>query len=80
LQKFKNHKFRPEIAIRIPEEQFWWNLGDKWYDYDGLECSSGECQRTRHSKVTLRVSYGAFFVPRRWKTTAASGNFDVDLR
>ena len=81
LQKFKGHKLRPEMAIRIPEQHFWWGLGDAWSDYDGLECLGGECQPTRHSKVKLHVSYGPFFVPRRWKwkTTTVSGSFDVEL-
>ena len=60
----------------IPEEIFWERLGDKWYDYPGLGCSSAECQRATHSKVQVLHISRSF---RLRRITDISGNFVVDL-
>jgi hypothetical protein len=80
LQKLKGRQLRPEIVLTIPEERFWEYLENKWYDYPGLDCSDGECQRTTHSKVqVLHVSHSHYVPFRRRKTASISGNFVVEL-
>jgi hypothetical protein len=80
LQKLNGRELRPEIALMIPEETFWETLGDKWYDYPGVDCASAECQGTTHSKVqVLHISRSPFIPFHLQRTTNISGNFVVDL-
>jgi hypothetical protein len=80
LQRLKRHELRPQIALFIPEQRLWERLGDKWYDFPGLDCSSGTCQRTTHSMVqVLHVSHSLSMPFRLRKTTGISGNFVVEL-
>jgi hypothetical protein len=81
INALNGKRLRRELTLRIPEQGLWNNLEEKWYDYPGEECSSGECEPATTSKVQiLHLSYSSFPSVYKRRLTGISGNFLVELR
>ena len=81
LTTLDGHNLTREFVLVIPERLFWGYVDPKeWFDYQGEDCSSGDCEAATHSRVQIsRVSYGshALLRPRR---PEIAGNFEIELR
>ena len=81
LTKLDNKILRRELVLIVPQQHLWGAVDPKeWYDSPSKDCSSGECEPTRFSKVQfLHISYRSRF-PFVRRGTRISGNFEIDLR
>jgi hypothetical protein len=76
LTSIDGHKLSRELLLAIPEQGVWEGAENKWYEYPGENCLSGECEPATRSKVQiLRLSYASFWPFHGRQFVGVFGNF-----